>query len=144
MKNSIYIVGVVLIVGSLITYQLMNATTMPASSERLEQTSGGVTPITHTSATSSTTATVPTTPTVTSGTYTLAEVATHNVATNCWLVVDGTVLDVTSFIASGQHNSEIMKGCGIDASSMFEAVRKHSSSDVQALFTKYTIGTVRS
>ncbi len=58
------------------------------------------------------------TPTVTS--YTLAQVATHNTASNCWSVVNGGVYNLTSWI--GQHpggQSAIKSMCGLDASADF-------------------------
>lgn len=53
--------------------------------------------------------------------YSLAEIAPHNKATDCWFVIDGIVYDVTPFIASGNHpgGAAILAGCGKDATELF-------------------------
>jgi cytochrome b involved in lipid metabolism len=67
---------------------------------------------------------VPATNTVqtqTAKTYTMNEIAKHATAEDCWLLIDGQVYDVTSFIASGKHagGEAIITGCGIDATKLF-------------------------
>ena len=54
--------------------------------------------------------------------YTLAQIAPHSTAADCWFAVSGKVYNVTSFIASGQHpgGNQILLGCGKDATSLFE------------------------
>lgn len=81
------------------------------------------------------------TPTIT---YTMAEVMSHKTANDCWMVIDGRVYDVTRFIASREHNPEILRGCGLDATAMFEEERKHSKSKAQTLLTELVIGTLAS
>lgn len=51
--------------------------------------------------------------------YTAAEVATHNSASSCWLILDAKVYDVTKFIPSHPGGKDILKGCGKDATQMF-------------------------
>lgn len=53
--------------------------------------------------------------------YTLEEVAVHNSNTDCWLAIEGTVYDVTEFIASENHpgGDAILAGCGLDATELF-------------------------
>ena len=55
-------------------------------------------------------------------TFSLAEVAEHNVEADCWLAIDGGVYDVTGFIASGNHGGgdAILEGCGKDATELFD------------------------
>ena len=57
--------------------------------------------------------------------------------------IDKNVYNVTSFIASGKHNPEIVRGCGIDATTMFEEERKHSSREAQGLLKELVIGTLQ-
>jgi cytochrome b involved in lipid metabolism len=76
-------------------------------------------------------------------TYTLAEVAKHDSAEDCWMVIDGAVLDVTDYIASGQHVPEIADGCGLDATEMFDAERHHRSPKAQRLLPEFTIGMLQ-
>ncbi|MFA6315058.1 MAG: cytochrome b5-like heme/steroid binding domain-containing protein [Candidatus Paceibacterota bacterium] len=75
--------------------------------------------------------------------YTLAIVSSHNTNQNCWMVIDNKVYDVTSYIASGQHNKDISKGCGIDATSMFDKERKHQDNKAQNLLSGLEIGTLK-
>lgn len=55
--------------------------------------------------------------------YTLAEIAAHATAADCWFAVEGKVYNVTPFIASGKHpgGEAILMGCGKDATSLFNA-----------------------
>lgn len=58
--------------------------------------------------------------------YTLAEVAIHKTENDCWTVINGKVYDVTKVIPTHPAGKEkIMKGCGIDATSIFTKVPKH-------------------
>lgn len=52
---------------------------------------------------------------------TMDEVAKHNTPQDCWMVIEGTVYDVTPFIAAGMHpgGEAILEGCGIDATELF-------------------------
>jgi cytochrome b involved in lipid metabolism len=64
-----------------------------------------------------------TTPPVTTGTpsYTLAQVATHNNASNCWSIVGANVYDLTKWIYAHPGGSQAILGmCGKDATSAFE------------------------
>ncbi len=85
-------------------------------------------------------------------TITLAEVANHNSASDCWMIVRDKVYDVTDFIARHPGGSEIVRGCGINATSLFESRTTengetvgtgspHSSSAASQL-EQYEIGTV--
>ena len=76
-------------------------------------------------------------------TYTWAEVATHNTKSNCWLVINGNVLDVTSFISLHPGGDKILKGCGLDATSYFNKVSGHMKGMAQTLLTKLKIGEIK-
>jgi len=61
--------------------------------------------------------------------YTLADVSVHNNQSSCWMVMEGKVYDITKFLSSHPAGlSKIMKGCGIDATNMFNNVGAHSIS----------------
>ncbi|MBP7768791.1 cytochrome b5 domain-containing protein [Candidatus Woesebacteria bacterium] len=81
--------------------------------------------------------------TTASGTpYTLADVQLHNTASDCWMAIDGSVYDVTSFIS--QHPSPLITtGCGKDASAAFAAERKHNGGRAQAELTRLKIGQLK-
>lgn len=75
--------------------------------------------------------------------FTLSEVATHNSASDCWMAVDGNVYDVTAYVdAHPGGQAEILKGCGLDATAMFQAERHHGSPKTQAALLEYEIGTL--
>lgn len=61
------------------------------------------------------------TPTATDETakFTLADIATHAVETDCWLTIGGKVYDVTKYIPSHPGKAEILRGCGKDATELF-------------------------
>lgn len=76
--------------------------------------------------------------------YSLAEVALHDKATDCWLAVDGKVIDATQFIAKGLHpNDKILNGCGKDATAMFKSVPKHQGPTPQEALKEYEIGILK-
>lgn len=52
-------------------------------------------------------------------TYTRAEVATHNSASDCWTIINGNVYDLTSYIPRHPGGDEILAACGTDGSSLF-------------------------
>lgn len=79
----------------------------------------------------------------TNNSYSMAEVARHNSAGDCWMAIDNYVINATDFIASEIHNPEIVRGCGIDATVLFEQERKHKGGEAQSLFKQFTIGTLR-
>lgn len=76
--------------------------------------------------------------------YSLSEVALHDKPTDCWLAVDGKVIDATQFIAKGLHpNDKILNGCGKDATSMFKSIPKHSGTSAQDALKEYEIGVLK-
>ena len=52
--------------------------------------------------------------------YTLAQVAAHATADDCWLAISGKVYDVTDFIPGHPGKDAILQGCGKDATTLFE------------------------
>ncbi len=54
--------------------------------------------------------------------YTLAQVSTHNSASDCWSVVNGGVYNLTAWISQHPGGQAAIKGmCGVDATSSFMA-----------------------
>lgn len=86
------------------------------------------------------------TPAPSSG-YSLSEVATHNRSSDCWMVIEDKVYDVTQYIPyhpGGQ--SRIINNCGIDATSIFAGGggnHRHSSGAYNDL-PPYYVGDVSS
>lgn len=52
--------------------------------------------------------------------YPMDEVAKHNSESDCWMVVRDKVYDATSFVANHPGGPSILKGCGVDATKLFE------------------------
>lgn len=50
----------------------------------------------------------------------MTELAKHNNASSCWLLLSGKIYDVTDFVASHPGGSAILQGCGKDATTLFE------------------------
>lgn len=75
--------------------------------------------------------------------YTLVEVATHNLQNNCWMVIGGSIYDFSTYLPEHPADPEIMlRWCGMEATWAFETKTKgraHSKYATQ-LLTKYHIG----
>jgi cytochrome b involved in lipid metabolism len=96
---------------------------------------------TTTSATStSTTTTQTTTQTTTVKKYTMAEISTHNSKEDCWLTINGNVIDVTAFVDKHPGGNKILQGCGKDATGYFNKVPGHMKGIAQTLLNKMKIG----
>lgn len=72
------------------------------------------------------------------------EVKNHNKRSDCWLIIDKKVYDVTEFIPQHPGGNILVQGCGTDATTMFEMQRKHSGEEAQSLLPKYYIGDIKS
>ena len=53
-------------------------------------------------------------------TYTIEEVVLHNSPEDCWLLLHGSVYDVTGFDTSHPGGEAILLGCGTNAKDLFE------------------------
>lgn len=58
-------------------------------------------------------------PTSTIKTFSLDDVKKHATKDDCWMVIDGKVYDATDFIPKHPGGAIIAKGCGMDASTLF-------------------------
>lgn len=77
--------------------------------------------------------------------YTLAEVAAHHQAQDCWMAIDGKVYDLSAYLP--QHPSSpdiIFPWCGKEASQAYATKTKGRSHSTHAdkLLEKYLIGTL--
>lgn len=75
---------------------------------------------------------------------TAAEVARHDAAADCWMIIDGVVYDVTGFIDSHPGGEAMLRGCGKDASWFFanrDEAGGHSAG-AQALLGSLRIGAL--
>jgi len=73
--------------------------------------------------------------------YTLNTIAMHKSETDCWMSVNGKVYDVTSYIPT-HPNTDIILGCGKEATVLFEEVRKHAGR-ATGMLDQYLIGTLQ-
>lgn len=75
----------------------------------------------------------------------MADVATHNSRTDCWMVIEGNVYDVTGYIASHPGGAQILQGCGTDATELFNdrpgPSGAHSSS-ARSIMAQFEIGAL--
>lgn len=73
---------------------------------------------------------------------TAAEVATHNTAADCWSVVDGTVYNLTSYIAAHPGGAAAITNlCGADGSGAFSSQHGTEAAPAQAL-AALAVGTL--
>jgi cytochrome b involved in lipid metabolism len=76
--------------------------------------------------------------------YSISDIALHDKATDCWMAIDGKVIDPTVFIAAGLHpNDNIVDGCGKDATAMFTQVDKHDGGKAKTALKQYEIGVLK-
>lgn len=77
-------------------------------------------------------------------TYSRDEVARHKLPSDCWLVIDGRVYDVTGYI--DRHNDfdyDISRHCGTDASALWRnkpGTGDSHSPKAERLLKKYGLG----
>lgn len=84
-----------------------------------------------------------TTTTGTTKTYTMAEVGTHNSQTSCWSAINGSVYDLTRWIAAHPGGREaILYLCGIDGTAAFNQQHGGQARPEREL-AKLKIGTLQ-
>lgn len=81
----------------------------------------------------------PQTTTPKANTYSLADVAKHAKASDCWMVVDTGVFDVTAYVTRHPGGARIVQGCGKDATDMFFNISKHGGR-AEDILAGYYIG----
>jgi cytochrome b involved in lipid metabolism len=78
-------------------------------------------------------------------TYSLAEVAHHTAANDCWMAIDGQVFDLSAYVPQHPANpSVLLPWCGKEASTAYHTKnrgRPHSPYADQ-LLSKYRIGAL--
>ena len=83
------------------------------------------------------------TPTNTNIVLNTAEVAKHNSASNCWMIISGKVYNFTSFISSHPGGSSMVPYCGLDGTSSFLSGPPHAHSTFsQSLLSQYYVGNL--
>ena len=53
------------------------------------------------------------------GPFTTEYVAKHASADDCWLIIEGNVYEVSSYVSKHPGGKEIVRGCGKDATELF-------------------------
>lgn len=71
--------------------------------------------------------------------YTWDEVANHRSPNDCWMVIEGKVYDVTTWVSKHPGGQLIMNGAGRDASPLFLSYHPLKTS---AMLPKYLIGEI--
>lgn len=74
---------------------------------------------------------------------TIEEVTKHNQKSDCWLVLDKDVLNVTAFVDKHPGGEVILQGCGKDATQMYNSVNEHMKPFVKALAERMVIGKLQ-
>lgn len=79
---------------------------------------------------------------VEAATYTPADVAAHSTATDCWVIINNNVYNLTSFIPSHSGGSNVILGvCGKDGTAIFNS-GPHSSTTINAI-SSLLLGTIK-
>ncbi|KAF3337458.1 Cytochrome b5 [Carex littledalei] len=73
--------------------------------------------------------------------FTLEEVSKHNSSTDCWLIINGKVYDVTKFLDDHPGGDDVLRSStGKDATDDFEDVG-HSTT-ARAMMDEYYVGDI--
>ncbi|MBN1455860.1 MAG: cytochrome b5 domain-containing protein [Methanomicrobia archaeon] len=79
-------------------------------------------------------------------TFTLEEVARHNTAQDCWIVVHGEVYNVTGIPChGGSFGSTILQRCGTDSTALWDekpGTGEPHSENAQSILDPYYLGVV--
>lgn len=120
-RNLIALVAVVLFVGGAGWFFMQKeAPTASTSTETLQSSEQASEVPIGTTETGTPAGTSGATPTPTAGSYTMAQVAAHGDDDSCWSVINGSVYDLTSWIAGHPGGMQAILGiCGKDGSSVF-------------------------
>ncbi len=79
----------------------------------------------------------------TSATYTLAQVALHSSANDCWIVVNDKIYDVATYAVQHPGGTRaITNDCGKDASMTFNSVPAHQGPGTAAILAQYYVGNL--
>ncbi len=114
--------------------QIPHTTPVPSNTTSPQTTTVTTTPQTPTVVTPP-----PQTTTPKANTYSLADVAKHAKASDCWMVVDTGVFDVTAYVTRHPGGARIVQGCGKDATDMFFNISKHGGR-AEDILAGYYIG----
>lgn len=75
--------------------------------------------------------------------FTTPEIAMHSSESDCWVIINGKVYDLTAYIPmhpGGQ--GEIINRCGGDATTPFNRERKHGNIGVREELAYYLLGSL--
>ncbi len=93
------------------------------------------------------TLTAPSTSPTTQKLFTASQVASHNKPADCWLIISGTVYNITSFLDQHPAGADvILPYCGKDATNAFETQdrkRGTHSQTARKLLQGFEVGTVQ-
>lgn len=130
-------------IGATVTWSSSNSATATVDTNGLVSglSTLGLATITATATDGINTVTATSVITVADPAYTAAQVAVHNVRTDCWMIISNNVYNLTNFISShpGGANA-IVSRCGIDGTVAFNNIGHSPAAD--ALLATYLIGTL--
>jgi cytochrome b involved in lipid metabolism len=76
--------------------------------------------------------------------FSIQDIESHDQESDCWLVIEGKVYEVTSWIPTHPGGKAILEGCGTDATELFKTRPMGSgtehSSRAKGLLDSYYIG----
>lgn len=100
-------------------------------------------PTQNSTSTPPTATSTPSTASTSTPSYTIAQVATHNKSTDCWVAVNGNVYNLTSWIARHPGGQQAILGiCGKDATVTFE--NQHDGQPKpEAMLSTFLIGKIK-
>lgn len=73
--------------------------------------------------------------------YTIEEIGSHATPTNCWIVIEDKVYDVTSYLSKNPNAKTLTEGCGKDAASLIARIQTEDPAFKDSL-PDYELGLV--
>jgi hypothetical protein len=79
------------------------------------------------------------------GTFTTAELASHNTSTDCYIAYKGTVYNITNFIPQHPGGPQIMQQCGrvVDDFAQIHPGGSFEKPEIQAVLRQRVVGKLR-
>ena len=80
-------------------------------------------------------------------TYTLDQVAQHNSESDCWMIIEGKIYNVTDYVSMHPGGTSILQGCGTDATQIFNQRPTDGTSHsgmARRMLTRFYVGDLKS
>ncbi|MDD4353917.1 MAG: cytochrome b5-like heme/steroid binding domain-containing protein [Candidatus Nanoarchaeia archaeon] len=85
-------------------------------------------------------------PIIANESYSLAEISLHNTSSDCWIIINNSVYDITEYVSMHPGGGSILQGCGTNSTILFETRPSGSntphSTNARNTLINYLLGEV--